>query len=105
LIATPKEGEHFTEFYILGNEGKADNYTTNYVVGESGTIIVVIVNHGYRPINYTMEIRLENKSLLLPENLQHISLASTIRILAFLYKFTTQMCHFDKYTLIKWPIS
>lgn len=75
VIATPKEGEHFTEFYILGHEGKADNYTTNYVLGESGTVIVGIVNHEYRPINYTMEIRLENKSLLLPENLQHISLA------------------------------
>ena len=75
VIATPKEGEHFTEFYILGPDGKADNYTTNYVLGESGTVIVGIVNHEYRPINYTMEIRLENKSLLLPENQKQITLA------------------------------
>ena len=75
VIATPKEGEHFTEFYILGPDGKADNYTTNYVLGESGTVIVGIVNHEYRPINYTMEIRLENKSLPLPENQRQISLA------------------------------
>ena len=65
VIATPKESEHFTEFYILGPDGKADNYTTNYVLGESGTVIVGIVNHEYRHINYTMEIRLENKSLSL----------------------------------------
>ncbi len=32
-------------------------------------------------------------------------LKPTFRILAFLYKFTTQMCHFDKYILIKWPRS
>jgi len=75
VVLTPKEGEHFTEFYILGHEGKADNYTTKYVIGENGTIIVGIVNHEYRPINYTMEIRLENESLLLPKNLKYITLA------------------------------
>lgn len=75
VIATPKESEHFTEFYILGPDGKADNYTTNYVLGESGTVIVGIVNHEYRPINYTMEIKLENKFLPLPENQRQISLA------------------------------
>jgi len=34
-----------------------------------------------------------------------VVLQPTFRILAFLYKFTTQMCHFDKYILIKWPAS
>ncbi len=75
VIVTPKEGEHFTEFYILGQGGKADNYTTKYVSGQNGTVIVGIVNHEYRPVNYTMELRLENKSLPLPENQKHISLA------------------------------
>jgi uncharacterized membrane protein len=90
VIVTPKEGEHFTEFYILGPEGKADNYTTKYILGpegkadnyttkyifgENSTITVGIVNHEYRPVNYTMEIRLENKSFPLPENLQHVTLA------------------------------
>jgi uncharacterized membrane protein len=75
VVMTPKEGEHFTEFYILGPEGKADNYTTKYILGENSTIIVGIVNHEYRTVNYTMEIWLENKSFPLPENLQHITLA------------------------------
>lgn len=75
VVMTPKEGEHFTEFYILGPGGKADNYTTNYVLGENGTVIVAIVNHEYRPINYTMKIKLENKSLPLPEDRKYISLA------------------------------
>ncbi len=76
VVVTPKEGEHFTEFYILGPDGKADNYTTKYVPGGSGTVIVGIVNHEYRPVNYTMELRLGNKSLPLPENQKHISLAN-----------------------------
>jgi uncharacterized membrane protein len=75
IIVTPKEGEHFTEFYLLGPQGKADNYTTNYTLGQSGTVIVGIVNHEYMPVNYTMEVKLENQSLSLPENLQKITLA------------------------------
>lgn len=75
VVMTPKEGEHFTEFYILGSDGKADNYSTKYVLGEKGNITVGIVNHEYKPVNYTMEIRLENKSIPLPANLQHITLA------------------------------
>jgi uncharacterized membrane protein len=75
VVVSPKEGEHFTEFYLLGPGGRADNYTTNYTVGQSGTVIVGVVNHEYRPVNYTMEVKLENKSLFLPENVKYISLA------------------------------
>jgi len=75
VVITPKEGEHFTEFYILGPEGMADSYPTNYTLGESGKVIVGIVNHEYRPVNYTMEVRLENRSLPLPEDMQQITLA------------------------------
>ncbi|KKG17787.1 hypothetical protein EO98_11660 [Methanosarcina sp. 2.H.T.1A.6] len=75
VVITPKEGEHFTEFYLLGPEGMADNYPTNYTLGESGTVIVGVVNHEYRPVNYTMEVRLENKSLPLPEDMQQVALA------------------------------
>ena len=74
VILTPKEGEHFTEFYVLGPQGIADNYTTDYTLGQSGTMIVGVVNHEYRPVNYTMQVRLENQLLPLPENLQHITL-------------------------------
>ncbi|AKB30506.1 hypothetical protein MSSAC_4205 [Methanosarcina siciliae C2J] len=75
VVITPKEGEHFTEFYILGPEGMADSYPTNYTLGENGKVIIGIVNHEYRPVNYTMEVRLENRSLPLPEDMQQITLA------------------------------
>lgn len=74
VIVTPKEEEHYTKFYILGPGEKADNYPTKLVLGQNGTIIVGIVNHEYRPINYTLEMRLENKSLPLLESQRHISL-------------------------------
>jgi uncharacterized membrane protein len=75
VIITPKEGEHFTEFYILGPEGMADNYPTNYTLGDSGKVIIGVVNHEYRPVNYTLDVRLENKSLPIPGNMQQVSLA------------------------------
>lgn len=43
------------------------------MLSERTVLLVGIVNHEYRPVNYTMEVRLENRSL--PENLEQISLA------------------------------
>jgi uncharacterized membrane protein len=74
IIGAPKEREHFTEFYILEANETAGNYPTEFVKGESGTVFVGIVNHEYRPVDYTMEIRLKNKSLPLPENQKQINL-------------------------------
>lgn len=74
VTIVPHEQEPFTEFYILGPEGKAENYTTEYILGESGTVIIGVANHEHRTVNYTMDVRLENKSLALPENLRHIQL-------------------------------
>ena len=62
IIVTPKHGERFTEFYILGSSGKAADYPTNLRVGQNATIIIGIVNHEYRSVNYTVEIWLVNAS-------------------------------------------
>jgi uncharacterized membrane protein len=71
----PQEKESFTKFYMLGPERMANNYKTDYIKGESGTYIIGIVNKEHRTVDYTMEARLENQSLPLPENMQHIRLA------------------------------
>ena len=36
VIITPKKGEKFTEFYILGEGGKAADYPSSLSVGEEG---------------------------------------------------------------------
>ncbi|HII80339.1 MAG TPA: DUF1616 domain-containing protein [Methanosarcina sp.] len=74
VIGNPKEGESFTEFYILGPDKAAENYPTKLAPGNSGTVIVGITNHEHRTVDYTMEIRLENHSLPLPEDQKYISL-------------------------------
>ena len=58
VIANPKQGEKFTEFYILGLEGKAENYPQQVTVGEEARIILGIVNHEYQPTSYRVEIEI-----------------------------------------------
>jgi uncharacterized membrane protein len=60
VVVTPKQGEKFTEFYILGPKGKAYDYPTSVVSGQNSTVIVGIVNHEYVTVNYTMRMALQN---------------------------------------------
>jgi uncharacterized membrane protein len=64
--------EPSTEFYIVGPDGTAKNYPTNYVLGENGTVIVEIINHEQKPVNYTIEVRLEDTPLPLPDDQKNI---------------------------------
>ncbi len=49
-------GEKFTEFYILGPEGKAEGYPEALEVGEEGTVILGIVNQEQETMSYNVEI-------------------------------------------------
>ena len=60
VVVTPKEGEKFTEFYILGPDGMADDYPTELNVGKEALIFVGVVNHEYRTVNYIMNIDMYN---------------------------------------------
>jgi len=56
VIAQPTPSEKFTEFYVLGPEGKAENYPRELMVGEEATVILGIVNHEHQPTSYRVEI-------------------------------------------------
>jgi uncharacterized membrane protein len=71
-IITPKTGEKFTELYILGQEGYATNYPKNLSVGEESTVIIGIVNHEYKTINYTIEVWLINQTTVFNEMAEDI---------------------------------
>ncbi|NOR78248.1 MAG: DUF1616 domain-containing protein [Methanophagales archaeon] len=73
VIVTPKEGEKFTEFYILGQGGMAEDYPTNLTVGEKGEVIIGVVNHEYAAVTYHLELKLngeviDQKSIVLTHN-------------------------------------
>jgi uncharacterized membrane protein len=62
VLITPKTGEKFTEFYLLGPTGKATGYPRNLTTGENATVIIGLANHEYTRMNYTIEIWLINQT-------------------------------------------
>ncbi len=63
IIIFPKIGERFTEFYILDKNGNTDEYPTNLEVNKTEEIIVGIINHEYSPVNYTVQVLLDEEML------------------------------------------
>lgn len=62
VIVVPKVGERFTEFFVLGVNGTADQYPQNLSVGENASVILGITNHEYRNITYIIEVWLVNQT-------------------------------------------
>ena len=59
VLVTPAKPESFTEFYILGPEGKAIGYPTELSLGDEGTVILGIVNQENRNLIYRVEIAVD----------------------------------------------
>ncbi len=73
VIATPKVGERFTEFYILGMDGKATDYPQEVVAGEEEKVIVGIVNREHETMSYWIVVRIEEAKVneIIPVALEH----------------------------------
>lgn len=76
-VAVPKQGESFTEFYILTEDNEGDlvaaDYPTEFTVGESKPIIIGIGNQEHRPVEYTwvskvQRVRIANNSTTVLES-------------------------------------
>lgn len=52
VLARPKIGEHFTEFYILGPGGQAEGYATEVRVGQPINLIVGAINREHEDVTY-----------------------------------------------------
>jgi uncharacterized membrane protein len=73
FTSTPRIDERFTEFYILGPNGKIADYPTNLTLGESGDITIGVINREYETMSYTVEVRVENETMAIINgiNLSH----------------------------------
>ena len=57
-ITVPKE-ERFTEFYLSGLSGKAEDYPKILRAGEEGKVVVGIINREQETTTYRVEIKID----------------------------------------------
>ena len=57
----PKEGEKFTEFYILGPNGKAADYPQELYIGKRSSVIVGIINREYDETEYRISVEIDGQ--------------------------------------------
>jgi uncharacterized membrane protein len=55
VIASPKESEHFSEFFILGENQMAADYPDLIITGQNYPMFIGVGNHEYRNMSYTIE--------------------------------------------------
>jgi len=55
VIASPKESEHFSEFFILGENTMAADYPDQIITGQNYPMFIGVGNHEYRNMTYTIE--------------------------------------------------
>jgi uncharacterized membrane protein len=57
VLGGTRVGEAFTEFYVLGPQGKAEGYPTRLFLGDTAHVILGVINHEGHPARYRVEIR------------------------------------------------
>jgi uncharacterized membrane protein len=74
-LAVPKQGERFTEFYILAEDEDGElvaaDYPTEFVVGESKPLVIGIGNQEDETVRYTVVVKLQNVSFVNNETVVH----------------------------------
>jgi uncharacterized membrane protein len=63
ITVNPQSGEKFTEFYILGANGKAGDYPSNMTMGETGNLTMGIVNREQNTTSYDLVVQLNGAKL------------------------------------------
>ncbi len=63
IFLNPTEAGNYTEFYLLGENGKASDYPTNLTLGQIGNLSIGIVNHEISTTDYQIKIFEDTKIL------------------------------------------
>ncbi|PWR71781.1 hypothetical protein DLD82_13470 [Methanospirillum stamsii] len=92
VIAVPKEGEKFTEFFILGENQMAADYPSKVFVGVQYPLFIGVGNHEYRNITYTIETHVMNMTFNPEDN------TSTIMAMDLIDKDTLTIPHNETIT-------
>lgn len=63
VVASPRVGEKFTEFYILNSDGVAADYPTDLTLGQEAELIVGIINHEQEAATYHVKITIDSEQV------------------------------------------
>jgi uncharacterized membrane protein len=72
VIANPKEGERFTEFYVLGEKQMANDYPDTIIAGQNYPMYIGVGNQENRDMTYTIETWLLRTEFDTVTNTSHI---------------------------------
>jgi uncharacterized membrane protein len=72
LATSSPDSEEFTQFYLLGPDGKAEDYPTTVQTGEVFTLILGVVNHEGQEASYRIQATIADRPAL---SLDSLSLA------------------------------
>lgn len=75
LIFMPRQGEPFTEFYLLGPEHVTSGYPENMTIGEQQSVTMCVANHERREMTYDIVVRLEDNATASQLITEHLVLA------------------------------
>jgi uncharacterized membrane protein len=74
IILNPVPADSFTELFLLGPDGRADNYPKALVVGENKTIIASVENHEHADTWYDLAVTYNNSTTEKIAYLEHFLL-------------------------------
>jgi uncharacterized membrane protein len=73
-VVLPRQDAGSTEFYILNSNGKAEDYPTNFSIGDHKFVTVGISNHEYAKTTYSLIINLNDSGNVTRLNSSRITL-------------------------------
>jgi uncharacterized membrane protein len=62
-VSPPQPTQSYSEFYVLAEDGRAEDYPTNLTVGETGRLLVGVSNHEYDDQTYTVAVALGDRTV------------------------------------------
>ncbi|MEA4906462.1 MAG: DUF1616 domain-containing protein [Anaerolineaceae bacterium] len=57
MALLPNPGDQFTEFYLLGSQGLAEDYPRTAYAGQAATVTIGVANHEGRPMQYRIVVK------------------------------------------------
>jgi uncharacterized membrane protein len=83
VIVSPREGERYTEFFILNENKSAADYPDHIIPGQNYTLFIGVGNHEYRTMNYSIETWMVGTEFNNRTNSTEVIMMDPLKLLSF----------------------